>query len=404
MLGAEIEPDRCTGGIGKALGKRDICFGNGHVHRTSPPILTRQGCNRLPLPASMRPLLLVLGLVAATPAAAQIRAVPAQPASEQSALRGVEVYLVNEGAAPVTDAGPRQIEITATDGTRLILERTPGPTPTIAAGGFAKARYVPVGVAGTALPPGEEHAAADIPSSETIVQSSTGSSSAFLDRFEPHEPIYGAFGLNDSGGKLQVSFAVRPFAENAPLRLGNLRFAYTQTMFWAIDQPSGPFRATTYSPEVYADVPLDETTRVALGWRHDSNGRGPADSVDVNRLFLRAEKSFDLGNDWRVDIAPQAWLYIGHLGVAPDVKDYMGYTSLTAAIQKKDGLKLSVTGRGNVETGHGSAEMFLSYPILPFGSGVGAYLFGQVFTGDGEALDEYRKNDTHARLGIAFTR
>ncbi|WP_262408764.1 phospholipase A [Sphingomonas sp. JC676] len=343
-------------------------------------------------------------MTAAVPAAAQIRAVPAQPASEQAALRGVEVFLVNEGPDPIADAGPRQIEITATDGTKLILERTPGPIPTIAPGGFAKARYVPVGVAGTAIPPGEQHAAAEIPSGETIVQTSTGASSGFLDRFEPHEPIYGAFGLNDSGGKLQVSFGFRPFAETAPLHLGNLRFAYTQTMFWAIDQPSGPFRATTYSPEVYADIPFDETTRVALGWRHDSNGRGPADSVDVNRLFLRGEKSFDLGGDWRLHVAPQAWLYIGRLGVAPDVKDYFGYTSLTAAIQQKDGLKLSITGRGNFETGHGAAEAFVSYPLAPIGGGLGVYLFGQVFTGDGEALDEYRKNDTHARLGIAFTR
>jgi outer membrane phospholipase A len=352
----------------------------------------------------MRPLLLAIGLTAAVPAAAQVRAVPAQPASEQAALRGVEVFLVNEGPDPIADAGPRQIEITATDGTRLVLERAPGPTPTIAPGGFAKARYVPVGVAGTAIPPGEQHAAAEIPSGETIVQTSTGASSGFLDRFEPHEPIYGAFGLKDSGAKLQVSFGFRPFAETAPLKLGNLRFAYTQTMFWALDKPSGPFRATTYSPEVYADIPIDETTRVALGWRHDSNGRGPADSVDVNRIFLRGEKSFDLGGDWRLDVAPQAWLFVGHLGVAPDVKDYLGYTSLTAAIQQKDGLKLSVTGRGNFETRRGAAEAFVSYPLAPIGGGLGIYLFGQVFTGEGEALDEYRKNDTHARLGIAFTR
>jgi phospholipase A1 len=352
----------------------------------------------------MRPLLLAIGLTAAMPAAAQVRAVPAQPDSEQAALRGVEVFLVNEGSAPIADAGPRQIEITATDGTRLVLERTPGPTPTIAPGGFAKARYVPVGVAGTAIPPGAQHAAAEIPAGETIVQSSTGSSSGFLDRFEPHEPIYGAFGFGDSGGKLQVSFAVRPFAEDAPLKLGNLRFAYTQTMFWAIDRPSGPFRSTTYSPELYTEVPVDDTTRVAIGWRHDSNGRGALDSVDINRIFARAEKTFDLGNDWRIDVAPQAWFYVGHSGTFHNTPDYFGYTSLTAAIQKKDGLKLSLMGRGNFETGHGAAELFVSYPLAPIAGGLGIYLFGQAFTGDGEALDDYRRNDTHARLGIAFTR
>lgn len=352
----------------------------------------------------MRLLLLPIGLVAATPALAQLRAVPAQPASEEAALRGVEVFLINEGAAPVQDAGPRQIEVTAVDGTRLVLERAPGPTPSIAPGSFAKARYVPVGIAATAPPSRRAaHPPAIVPGEELVVQSSTGSSAGLVERFEPHEPIYGAFGLNDAGGKLQVSFAFRPFAEHAPLKLGNLRFAYTQTMFWALDEPSGPFRSTIYSPEVYADVPVDDTTRVAVGWRHDSNGRGATDSVDMNRLFVRFEKRFDLGDDWSLDLAPQAWAYIGHAGTARDIPDYFGYTALTAAIGRKDGLKLAITGRGNVETRRGSAEAFLSYPLTRLG-GLGFYLFGQAYTGFGESLDDLRRRDTHARIGIALTR
>lgn len=352
----------------------------------------------------MRLLLLALGLLAATPAAAQLRAVPAQPASEAEALRGVEVFLINEGDAAVSDAGPREIEVTAVDGTRLVLERAPGPIRTVAPGGFAKARYVPVHIAGKAVPPGEAHPAADVPASETVVQSATGSSAAFTDRFEPHEPTYGVFGTGDAGGKLQVSFAFRPFDHDAPLKLGNLRFAYTQTMFWALDRPSGPFRATNYSPEVYADIPLDETSKVALGYRHDSNGRGTMGSIDVNRIFARAEKSFDLGGDWRLDVAPMAWFYTGRKSAAPGLRDTFGYTSLTAAIGQKDGFKLSLTGRGNFETGKGAAELFASYPLTRIGGGLGFYVFGQAFTGYGEALDDYRRRTSHARIGIALTR
>jgi phospholipase A1/A2 len=343
-------------------------------------------------------------LLVAAPALAQVRAVPAQPASEQTALRGVEVFLVNEGEAPIADAGPRQIEVTATDGTRLLLERTPGPTATIAPGGFAKARYVPVGIAGIAVPPAAAHPPAEVPQQETVVQSSTGSSSAFVDRFEPHEPIYGAFGLKDAGAKLQLSFAFRPFAEDAPLRLGSLRFAYTQTMFWALSEPSGPFRSTNYSPELYADVPVNETTRVALGWRHDSNGGDETDSVDINRLFVRGEKQIDLGGDWRLDLVPQAYVYVGNSGTFHDMKDYFGNAALTAAIGQKDGIKLALTGRGNFDTGRGAGELFVSYPLTRIGGGLGIYLFGQAFTGYGEVLDRYNVNDTHARIGIAFTR
>ena len=351
----------------------------------------------------MRDLLFFVGLTAAAPAVAQIRAVPAQPESEQAALRGVEVFLVNESEVPVADAAPRQIEVTAMDGSRLVLERAPGPTRTIAPGAFAKLRYVPVGLASVAEP--SERFRPAVPADhEAVVQSSTGSSAAFRDRFEPHEPIYGVFGRGDAGAKLQVSFAFRPFAQDAPANFGNLRFAYTQTMFWAIDQPSGPFRATVYSPEVYGESRVDDTTRVAIGWRHDSNGGDSLGSVDLNRIFARVEKQIELGDHWRLDIAPMAWVFVGPERTAGQAPDFYGNTSLTVALQHEAGLKLSLTGRGNPEAGHGSVELFASYPLARIGLGLGFYLFGQAFTGNAETLDDYRRQDTHARIGIALTR
>lgn len=349
--------------------------------------------------------LAAFALLAATPAAAQLRAVPAQPASEVEALRGVEVFLINEGTADVDAEGPRELEVTAADGTRLVLERLPSARRVVPPGGFVKQRYVPVGVAGQAVPPAAVHAAAEMPEpGESVVQSSTGSSAGFFDRFEPHEPIYGVFGAGDSGAKVQFSFGFRPFAEEAPLDLGRLRFAYTQTMFWAIDRPSGPFRSTNYAPEIYADLPIDPTTTLALGYRHDSNGRGAVGSVDANRIFARVEKSFDLGDDWRLDVAPQAWLYVGKRVSTADLRDYWGYSSLTAAIAQKDGIKIAVSGRGSFDTGRGSAELFVSYPLARLGGGLGFYVFGQAWTGYGEALDDYRARDSHARIGIALTR
>ena len=348
--------------------------------------------------------LILFALIAATPAAAQLRAVPTQPASEVAALRGVDVFLLNEGPAAVDAEGPREIEVTAADGTKLILERTPAPQRTIAPGGYARLRYVPVGVAGVAVPPGAATPpAAMADAGETVVPTATGSSSAFLDRFAPHEPIYAVMGTGDAGAKIQFSFGFRPFAQKAPLHLGSLRFAYTQTMFWAVQEPSGPFKSTNYSPEVYADLPISDSLGVAVGYRHDSNGRGTATSVDANRIFLRVGKRFELGGDWRVEVAPQVWFFVGEKGIATDLADYWGYSSLTASIQKKDGIKIAVTGRGSFTTGRGSGEVFVSYPLARLG-GLDLYLFGQAYTGFGEALDNYRVSDTHARLGIALTR
>ncbi|WP_447727540.1 phospholipase A [Sphingomonas koreensis] len=366
----------------------------------------------------MRSLLLFPLVLTAVPALAQVRAVPTQPATEREALRGVEVILLNEGAAPVPAEGPRQIEVTAADGTRMTLERLPAPAATIAPGSFAKARYVPVAYAARpapapgALPPGvgsaypaDARVAAAASAStdgETEVQRSAGTSSGFLARFTPHEPVYGVFGTGDAGAKLQMSFAFQPFSTESAL--SGFKFAYTQTMFWRLDLPSGPFEHTTYSPEVFYEKAIDETAMFGIGWRHDSNGEGPATSIDSNRIFARFTKAFELGDGWRAEVTPQAWIYVGKQGVAPDLDRYWGNGSLGLTVVKPDSLKLSLNVRGSPESGRGAAELFASYPLADLGGGFGIYLFGQGFTGFGEALDAYRRRDTHGRLGISLTR
>lgn len=365
-------------------------------------------------------VLLPLLLIAA-PAVAQVRAVPTQPLSEREALRGVEVILINDGPATVPAEGPRQIEVTAADGTRLVLERLPAPTASVAPGSFVKARYVPVSYAARPAPPTDipgQPAPARAPSvgsayagdlpppvatgAETEILASRGSAAGFLDRFSPHEPIYGVFGLQDAGAKLQVSFAFQPIAGEGPA--SHLKFAYTQTMFWRLDLPSGPFTHTTYSPEVFADVPIDASATLGLGWRHDSNGEGPATSIDSNRIFLRLTKAFDLGDGWSAEVTPQGWVYVGTRGVAPDLDRYWGNASLGLTLVKPDSLKLNLIARGDPRSGRGAAELFASYPLARIDGAVGFYLFGQAFTGFGEALDDFRRRDSHVRIGIALTR
>jgi phospholipase A1 len=365
----------------------------------------------------MRSLLLLPVVLTAAPALAQVRAVPTQPASEREALRGVEVILLNEGAAPVPAEGPRQIEVTAADGTRMTLERLPAPAATIQPGGFAKARYVPVAYAarpappvagelppgvGNAYPADVRAAAAADPDGETEVRRSAGTSSGFLTRFAPHEPVYGVFGAGDSGAKLQFSFAFQPFRDESAL--SGFKFAYTQTMFWRLDQPSGPFAHTTYSPEVFYEKAVDDTAAFGIGWRHDSNGEGTGTSIDSNRIFARFTKAFDLGDGWRAEVTPQAWVYVGKQGVAPDLDRYWGNAAIGFTLVKPDSVKLSLNVRGNPDSGRGAAELFASYPLADLGGGFGIYLFGQGFTGHGEALDDYRRRDTHARIGISLTR
>lgn len=357
----------------------------------------------------MRLILFLPAIASAAPALAQIAPVPQQPPSATAASEsGVLVFFPNEGDTPVDPKAPERLEVTAADGTRLKLEREGPALLPVPPGGFGKARYRPatISVAEAAAPvpdtPEREAADAVAASREQEVLGSAGTASAIARRFTPYRPTYGAFGLEDAGGKLQLSFAFQPFETNGALN--GLRFAWTQTMFWRVDLPSGPFASTNYSPEVFYEMPLSQDAVAAIGYAHDSNGRGDVGSIDVNRIYARVTRRFDLGDRWYGEVTPQLWFYVGKQGLADDIERYMGYGQIGAAIGRTDGVKLQLVARGNPGKGRGAAELFLSHPLARLGFGLGIHAFGQVYTGYGEALDQYDRRDTHARLGIALTR
>lgn len=345
----------------------------------------------------------------ATPAIAQLRPLVSPPRDAEAALSGVDVFLINEGrqAEPVT--APPTIQAIASDGTALTLEliKSSADTAPVAPGGFAKLRYrlAPLAQAAQearATQPAPRAARAITPGEQTVA-AARGSASAFFNRFSPHEPIYGVVGAADAGAKLQVSLAFQPIGGTG---FGShFRFAYTQTVFWAVQDPSGPIRNNNYAPEFFWDSPIDRTTRIAIGYRHDSNGGGTTNSVDLNRVYVQLNKQFALGKGWQLDIGPQAWLYVGREGNARDLDRFIGNAGINASIGRANGLKVAVYARGNPATTKGSAELFVSYPLKQIGGGdFGFYLFGQAYTGYGEALSNYNVADTHARLGIALTR
>lgn len=356
----------------------------------------------------MRSLMLLPLLAAPLPALAQIAPVPQQPASAAAAQGGVIVYFPNDGDAPVDPVAPDTLRVTAADGTQLTLERDGPALLPVAPGGFGKARYRPAPVAlaeaapVSAADPAAEAAEAIAASRERVVLGSAGTASTIRDRFQPYRPVYGVFGVDDAGAKLQLSFAFQPFETNGALN--GLRFAWTQTMFWRVDLPSGPFTSTNYSPEVFYELPLSQDAVAAVGYAHDSNGRGDVGSIDVNRIYARMTRRFGLGDRWFAEVSPQLWFYVGKQGVADDIERYLGYGQIGAAIGRVDGFKLQGVARGNPGTGKGAAELFASYPLARLGFGLGIHAFGQLYTGYGEALDDFDRRDTHARLGIALTR
>ncbi len=343
---------------------------------------------------------------AATPAVAQLRPMFDPPSSAAAARDGVEVFLLNTGTTSQPAQGPAELEVTARNGERLRLIAAPDGEASVAPGAFVRVTYRLAGVAsgmppitsGTPLP----GAPAKVAPVEQANTTSSGDARGFLDRLHPYAPIYGVIGAGDAGTKLQLSFDFRLLGRaDGP----HLDFAYTQTMLWATDRPSGPIRATTYSPELFIDMPMGDNFVVGGGYRHDSNGGGLTNSVDANRVFVRAAKAFDLGKDWRVEVTPMAWFYFGYRGLATDIDRYWGYTSLGLSLGQQGGVKLALTARGNPGTGKGSAEAYLSFPLARISDALPhVYLFGQAYTGYGEALIDYNRSATHLRAGIAFTR
>lgn len=346
-------------------------------------------------------------MLLASPALGQLRPLVAPPESAAKASTdGVDVFLINEGvdAAPVT--APATIDTMAKDGTALTLElvRSTADTAPVPPGGFAKLRYrlAPIRVDAPQVATAAPRLRSSTEPGETEVADSHGIASAFVGRFRPYEPTYVVAGSGQENTKAQISFAMRPFGGNG--LLSHLNLAYTHTFFWAFNRPSGPITSTIYSPEAFVDIPVGDQVNVAFGYRHSSNGGGPSDSVDANRLYLRVNKAFDLGRGWRLDVAPQAWVFFGTRGIARDLDRYWGNAGIVASIAKRDGLKLQVYGRGDPTTGRGAAEFFVSYPLQRISGTVGLYLFGQAFTGYGEALPRYNQQQTTARIGLSLTR
>ena len=104
-----------------------------------------------------------------------------------------------------------------------------------------------------------------------------------------YNPFYFAYGNPLS--KLQVSFRTKL------IRRVPLYFAYTQQMFWALQQNSKPFRDLTYNPELFYRFNFKELGwwhSVDVGYAHNSNGKDGDDSRSFNTIYARAnfEKEF----------------------------------------------------------------------------------------------------------------
>ena len=148
----------------------------------------------------------------------------------------------------------------------------------------------------------------------------------------------------DAGAKLQFSFDFRLFGrDDGPrldFRLHSRRFPGRSTVRRGRSAPPATAR------NCLADVPVGANAVFGGGYRHDSNGGGVTNSIDINRVFVRAAKAFDLGDGWRVDLDANGVVLFRRPGYRAGHGPLLGlYLARRVVPGQRNGIKLAITAR-----------------------------------------------------------
>jgi phospholipase A1/A2 len=221
----------------------------------------------------------------------------------------------------------------------------------------------------------------------------------------PTQPTYVPPGpLDQTEAEFQLSFKLKLWQDILGGRSA-LWLGYTQQSFWQIynEDLSRPFRETNYEPELIWTVPTDydilglKGRMLALGYVHQSNGRGDPLSRSWNRIYAMA--ALERG-PFVLQVKP--WYRIPDSAEKddnPDIADYIGSTEFLAFYKWREqwtaALRLRTTFRS--DPSWGSAQLDLRFPIF---SDLRGYL--QVFSGYGESMIDYNFRKTSIGLGVSI--
>jgi phospholipase A1 len=201
--------------------------------------------------------------------------------------------------------------------------------------------------------------------------------------------------------KFQISLRVplynRMFGEN-----GDLWFAYTQLSFWQAFNwaQSAPFRETDYEPELGLTFHTDfsllglKHRLFAVGFAHQSNGRGEPLSRSWNRLW--ASFQLERGN---FVLAFKPWYRIPTNSADdnnPDILDYAGRAELRSTYKYGEQV-LSFTLRNNLRSDDNRSGYELDWSF-PFSKRIKGLV--QFYNGYGESLIDYNVWTRRAGVGV----
>lgn len=218
-----------------------------------------------------------------------------------------------------------------------------------------------------------------------------------------YKPIYFAYG--EPSSKLQFSFRV-PLAENFPLN-----FAYSQIIFWELQEESKPFQDATYNPEMFYRWDYDQKAIRSLDFgifEHNSNGKAGQDSRSYNQSYLRANWAFE-SKSWVVQLSAKAKLLYDVDETNRDIYDYVGpFEGEIKFIQLFDSMfdqleaviNLNPGGKWGTEFNKGGYQLSMNFHVG--GIKVVPAFYVQYYHGYAETLVNYDQSVDEFRAGLMF--
>lgn len=215
--------------------------------------------------------------------------------------------------------------------------------------------------------------------------------------------------------KLQISFKVPLNEEDIFFPNDGVYLGFTMKSFWQVynKQLSAPFRETNYRPEVFYQMPI---TSKALGgawigrfgFEHESNGRSQFLSRSWNRVFLGIgfqkdrwamylQPWYRLPEDKKEDDGDPTTPIEPRGDDNPDIEDFLGHYEFLSVYNAED-FELTNTIRHNFQTGKGSVELGVSFPLWGRLKG-----FVQYHNGYGESLIDYNHRVQRIGIGLLLT-
>lgn len=231
--------------------------------------------------------------------------------------------------------------------------------------------------------------------------------------YKPNYAVIGADPILEA--ELQFSFKYRfvesgTFADWWSKPVNNLFFAYTQTMFWDLEEDSAPYPNnyldSYFSPEFFWGwndfFPGKGRAQVDLqfGYQHESNGRDEEFGRTWDRLYFQPSWIWGETGEWQHVVELKLWVPFAVGDAMDDIGDYYGAGELTLKTGKHEGFAAEAMLRKGTKDWNGAVELSASYPIRP----VNLFVYGQVFYGHGENLRLYDQETFTYRLGLALYR